>query len=130
MKYDLDKRAVIDCLDSAAVTAWPRSNLILTSPPYAYYEQYRCAKGRVIEPSIWMRDFLCPILHACWASLQVGGHMIIHIGNVRVRRDILYLVNDLIDGVSWEAPIGLYGVYGDGKRAMYAEPLLVWRKNA
>lgn len=106
-------------------------DLIFTSPPYFDFETYTCEPGQSIisYPSFesWMNNFLLASLAKAWANLEIGGHMIIHIGDVGgfkiCQRMCTYVVDRLYGGVY----VGMLCVAGTISEA--PRPTWVFRKD-
>ena len=132
-QYAPDKQVRCICADSRDESSWehaPASDLVLTSPPYAHYEQYRFCRPPAGEVSDWTREFLIPILRLSCSRLRVGGRLILHLNNVKIRRTILYLIDEAIRQIDWLSFEGGIGLFGKARNIKHAEPLLIWRKDA
>ena len=105
-------------------------DLVFTSPPYFTKEIYTKAAGQSVSdfPDFpgWLTRFLFVALAKAWAVLAPGGHMAIHITDVK---DAAYLCEMMALYVLARLPgaayLGMIGSLGD--RGII-RPIWVWRK--
>lgn len=100
---------------SPSLLAYETFDLVFTSPPYFDFETYTDEPGQSIisHPTfeMWIKKFLFVSLTCAWAKLDVGGHMVIHIGDVgrnKICERMCAHVVDTLHGVY----CGLLGVAG------------------
>jgi hypothetical protein len=130
--YAPEKQVVIQCADSRDVTTWEHAqevDLILTSPPYAYHEQYLYGKTPKCDIAKWADEFLLPIMKATTNKLRSGGYVVLHMNNVTVRNKPLMLVSEVLRIMQGLVEYqGCFGLVGQTRKVTHGEPLMVWRK--
>ena len=130
--YAPDKHVSIRCADSRDPATWtdaPEVDLIMTSPPYAYHEQYPYGKTPKCDIAVWADTFLLPVMKQTAGKLRPGGHIVLHMNNVTVRNKVLFLVPEVLRIMCGLASYqGCFGLVGQTRKVTHGEPLLVWRK--
>lgn len=115
---------------TCALPAGRAFDLVFTSPPYFTKEIYTTAPGQSVGdfPDFpgWVTRFLFAALGKAWAALREGGHMAIHITDVKdapclCEMMALYVLARLPAA----AYLGMIGSLGD--RGII-RPIWVWRK--
>lgn len=105
-------------------------DMILTSPPFFNMEHYsedsNQSERRYSSYDEWKRRFLYPLLRRCYLFLQVGGHFIIYVNNIKYYP----ILDDTLSYMENMARQGLMSHEGYicWKNTKYPKKLLVYRK--
>lgn len=105
-------------------------DLVFTSPPYYDFETYTQEEGQSImsHPDFegWMTNFFLASLTKAWANLDVGGHMVIHIGDVGGLKICQSMCMHVVDKLPGGTYVGVLCVAGNISEAQ--RPTWVFRK--
>ncbi len=137
---DSSKHTVIKAPFQTAQLPDEKFDLVLTSPPYYDLEIYSDDADQSTSEfkslDSWFDGFLITSLKKCWAHLNVNGHMIVVINNVRGGPDYVMRMIRAVSEFSGAEYLGVVS-YADkieakhGRNAFYKspQPMWIWRKS-
>jgi 16S rRNA G966 N2-methylase RsmD len=128
----LKYRVCYEPFESNQVVMTETFDLVFTSPPFYDFETYTNQQGQSIlsfpEFDNWMNNFFLASLTKAWAKLDVGGHMVIHIGDVggfKICQSMCMHVVDKLPGGTYVGVLCVAGSISEAQR-----PTWVFRKDA
>lgn len=141
-KYNNDKdiRVIYEPFETAKVDG--KFDLVFTSPPYFNLEIYKGENQSINSFKTydqWLNKFLFVALMKAWDLLEVNGHMIIHIANIKIYDGFKFMYANIIEDMNnylceklGESGIfmGSLGIIGRTKGVDKVRPAWIWRKVA
>jgi hypothetical protein len=128
-EFPKEFRVIYEPFETAEIPEGYTFDLCFTSPPYFNFEIYSKQPNQSVEryPDFkqWMKKFLFVSLEKAWKSLDLNGHLTIHIadiGKYRIVEPMNLFIQYSLHGATYRGVIGTEG--GSGKIL----PIWVWKK--
>jgi 16S rRNA G966 N2-methylase RsmD len=124
-------RVIYEPFETAEIPEGYTFDLCFTSPPYFNLEIYSNQPNQSIEryPDFkqWMRKFLFASLEKAWNSLDLNGHLAIHIadfGKYRIAEPMNLFIQYYLHGATYR---GVIGTEGESGKIL---PIWIWKKTS
>jgi hypothetical protein len=128
-EFPREFRVIYEPFESAQIPEGYTFDLCFTSPPYFNFEIYSKQSTQSVEryPNFeqWMKKFLFVSLEKAWKSLDLHGHLAIHIadiGKYRIVEPMNLFILYFLPGATYR---GVIGTEGGSNKIL---PIWVWKK--